>query len=72
MSDNFSTATHSSTTTHTDEEGWTTAIPGKKKPKKTNSKGSSIESIIVTIEGDIDMIDTRTQNKIYVTSPGRN
>ena len=65
-------ATHkSSTMTHTDEEGWTTASPGKKKPKKTNNKGSSTESIITTIDGDIDMMDARAQNRIYVTSPGR-
>ncbi len=60
-----------SITTHTDEEGWTTARLGKKKPKKTNNKGSSTESIIMSIEGDIDMIDTRKQNRINVTSPGR-
>ena len=54
--------------THTDEEGWTTASPGKKKPKKKNSTGST-ESIIMTIEG-IDMIDA--QNGIQVKSPGRN
>jgi hypothetical protein len=57
--------------THTDEEGWTTTSPGKKKPKEKNSKGSSTESIIKTIEGDIDMMDARAQNRIYVTSPGR-
>jgi hypothetical protein len=68
---NLKKATHNSTMTHTDEEGWTTASPGKKKPKKSNNKGSSTESIIMSIEGDIDMIDTKTQNKIYVTSPGR-
>jgi hypothetical protein len=60
-----------STMTHTDEEGWTTTSPGKTKPKEKNSKGSSTESIITTIEGDIDMMDARAQNKIYVTSPGR-
>jgi hypothetical protein len=55
----------------TDEEGWTTTRPGKKKPKEKNNKGSSTESIIMSIEGDIDMIDTRKQNRIHVTSPGR-
>jgi hypothetical protein len=57
--------------THTDEEGWTTTRPGKKKPKEKNNKGSSTESIIMSIEGDIDMIDTRKQNRVHVTSPGR-
>jgi hypothetical protein len=55
---------------HTDEEGWTTTSPGRKKPKEKNSKGST-ESIIKTIDGDIDMIDARAQNRIHVKSPGR-
>jgi hypothetical protein len=57
--------------THTDEEGWTTTRPGKKKPKKQNNKGSSIESIITTVDGNIDKIEAGTQNRIYVMSPGR-
>jgi hypothetical protein len=65
------TAHNYSIMTHTDEEGWTTTRPGKKKPKEKNSKGSSTESIITTIDGDIDKMDVRAQNKIYVTSPGR-
>jgi hypothetical protein len=59
-----------STMTHTDEEGWTTASPGKKKPKEkkegwtTASQGKKkpkkknstgkTESTITTIEGNIE------------------
>ncbi len=68
---NFLNKTTHKYMTNTDEEGWTTTSPGKKKPKEKNSKGSSTESIIKTIEGDIDMMDARAQNRIYVTSPGR-
>ena len=55
---------------NTDEEGWTTTRPGKKKPKD-NNKVASTESIITTIDGNIDQIDAGTSNRIYVTSPGR-
>ena len=55
---------------NTDEEGWTMTSPGRKKPKD-NNKVASTESIITTIDGNIDQIDAGTSNRIYVTSPGR-
>ena len=55
---------------NTDEEGWTTTRPGKKKPKDNNNVAST-ESIITTIDGNIDQIEAGTSNRIYVTSPGR-
>ena len=55
---------------NTDEEGWTMTSPGKKKPKDTNNVAST-ESIITTIDGNIDQINAGTSNRIYVTSPER-
>ena len=57
--------------THTDEEGWTTTSPGKTKPKTNNSNKSSIESIITTIDGNIDQFETGAYNRVQVTSPRR-
>jgi hypothetical protein len=57
--------------THTDEEGWTTTSPGKRKPRKNNNKVASIESIITTIDGSYDQIEAGIHNRISVTSPGR-
>ena len=62
---------HTCKTTNTDEEGWTTTIPGKKKPKKNNNRVSSTESIIMTIDGNVDQIEAGALNRINVTSPGR-
>ena len=63
---------NTSNTSNTDEEGWTTTSPGKKKPKNNNnSKAASTESIITTIDGNIDQLEIGKQNRIYVTSPER-
>ena len=63
---------NTSNTSNTDEEGWTTTSPGKKKPKNNNnSKAASTESIITTIDGNIDQIEAGKNNRINVTSPGR-
>jgi hypothetical protein len=58
------------TTKNTDEEGWTTTTPGKRKPKNTTT-ATSTESIITEIEGNIDQIESGTHNKISVKSQER-
>ena len=58
-------------TSSIDEEGWTTTSPGKKKPKNNNNKAASTESIIMTIDGNIDQLEIGNRNRIYVTSPER-
>jgi hypothetical protein len=64
-------STRNRSTTHTDEEGWTMATPGKKKPKKDNNTGSSFDSIITTIDGKLDQIEAGRHSKTSVTPPGR-
>jgi hypothetical protein len=66
---NLSKAAHNNMK-YTDEEGWTTTSPGRKKLKKKN-KATSMESIITLIDGNFDEIITGIHNRIYVTSPGR-
>jgi hypothetical protein len=55
---------------HTDEEGWTKTTPGRTKPKNSNAVAST-ESIITTIEGNIETTEAGTTNKILVKSPNR-
>jgi hypothetical protein len=54
---------------HTDEVGWTTTTPGNRKPKNKITKAST-ESIIMTIEGNIDKIEAGTNNKIWRVPDG--